>query len=121
MKQECYAHIRPDPEEPEKVDYQTVKDHLLGTAERCAAFAGVFQAEQAGRAVGLVHDWGKCTPGFQKRLLCDGPKVDHATAGALLCARRGSCSRLSAWPGTTAGWRMWAAKGTRAVPPCLPA
>ena len=88
MKQEYYAHIRPDLEEPEKVDYQTVKDHLLGTAERCAAFAGVFQAEQAGRAMGLVHDWGKCTPGFQKRLLCDGPKVDHATAGALLCARQ---------------------------------
>lgn len=89
MEGEYYAHIRPDPEEPEKVDYQTVKDHLLGTAERCAAFAGAFQAEQAGRAVGLVHDWGKCTPGFQKRLLCDGPKVDHATAGALLCASRG--------------------------------
>ena len=39
MKQEYYAHIRPDPEEPEKVDYQTVKDHLLGTAERCAALS----------------------------------------------------------------------------------
>ena len=82
MEGEYYAHIRPDLEEPEKVDYQTVKDHLLGTAERCAAFAGAFQAEQAGRAVGLVHDWGKCTPGFQKRLLCDGPKVDHAPAVA---------------------------------------
>lgn len=89
MEREYYAHIRPDPEEPEKLDYQTVKDHLLGTAERCAVFARAFQAEQTGRAVGLVHDWGKCTQGFQKRLLCDGPKVDHATAGALLCARQG--------------------------------
>lgn len=34
MLHKNYAHIRPDPEEPEKVDYQTVKDHLLGTAER---------------------------------------------------------------------------------------
>ena len=50
MLHKNYSHIRPDLEEPEKVDYQTVKDHLLGTAERCAAFAGAFQAEQAGRA-----------------------------------------------------------------------
>lgn len=36
--------------------------------------------------MGLTHDIGKCSAAFQKRLH-GGPKVDHATAGAIECAR----------------------------------
>ena len=77
-----YAHIRDDGQ------VQTVEEHLLGTAERCAAFASRFGEEQRGYMLGLAHDIGKCSAAFQKRLL-GGPKVDHATAGALECAKAG--------------------------------
>lgn len=77
-----YAHIRDDGQ------VQTVEEHLLGTAERCAAFASRFGEEQRGYMLGLAHDIGKCSAAFQKRLL-GGPRVDHATAGALECAKAG--------------------------------
>lgn len=77
-----YAHIREDGQ------MQTVEEHLLGTAERCAAFASRFGEEQRGYMLGLAHDIGKCSAAFQKRLL-GGPRVDHATAGALECAKAG--------------------------------
>lgn len=61
---------------------QTVAAHLEGTAALCARFAAVFGAEQAGYYTGLLHDIGKYSAGFQRRLLENGPKVDHSTAGA---------------------------------------
>ncbi|MGM9549936.1 MAG: CRISPR-associated helicase Cas3' [Faecousia sp.] len=77
-----YAHIREDGTK------QTVEEHLNGTAERCAVFAAAFGEEKRGRLLGYAHDIGKCSIEFQKRLL-GGPKVDHATAGALECAKAG--------------------------------
>lgn len=82
-----YAHIRQD-ENGETV-YQTVAEHLTGTAALCREFAADFGAGSDGELAGLTHDLGKCTDGFQKRLLENGPIVDHATAGALLCAQQG--------------------------------
>lgn len=77
---EYYAHVSND-----GLRYQTVAEHLKGTASLCRAFAAVFDAGEYGELAGLAHDMGKCTEGFQNRLLHDGPKVDHATAGALCC------------------------------------
>lgn len=77
-----YAHIREDGTK------QTVEEHLNGTAERCASFAAAFGEEARGKLLGYAHDIGKCSLEFQKRLL-GGPKVDHATAGALECAKAG--------------------------------
>lgn len=65
---------------------QTVADHLNGTAQRSAAFAADFGAADFGRLVGQAHDIGKYSQSFQKRL-SGGPKVDHATAGAIECAK----------------------------------
>ena len=78
------AHIAGDGRE------QTVDDHLEGTARRSAAFAAEFGSEDFGRLVGLAHDIGKTTAAFQRRLKENGPKVDHATAGAIECARIGA-------------------------------
>ena len=75
-----YAHIREDGKK------QTVEEHQYGTAERCAAFAAAFGEEKRGRMLGYAHDIGKCSEEFQNRLL-GGAKVDHATAGALECAK----------------------------------
>ena len=80
-----YAHIRQD--ENGQTIYQTVAEHLTGTAALCREFAADFGAEADGDLMGLAHDLGKCTDAFQKRLLEGGPVVDHTTAGMLTCIR----------------------------------
>ena len=77
-----YAHIREDGK------VQTVEEHLRGTAQRCARFASRFGEAERGYMLGYAHDIGKYSEAFQKRLL-GGAKVDHATAGALECAKAG--------------------------------
>lgn len=82
-----YAHIRQGSAgEP---IYQTVAEHLTGTAALCRGFAEEFGAGADGELAGLSHDIGKCTEGFQNRLLHGGQIVDHATAGAVACAKLG--------------------------------
>ena len=88
MVLQYYAHVRESANGNK--EYQTVAQHLTGTAELCRGFAAVFGAEADGKLAGLAHDIGKCTEGFQNRLLNDGPIVDHATAGAMACARQGN-------------------------------
>lgn len=66
---------------------QTVLAHLQGTAELCGTFAEPFQAKEMGILAGMAHDIGKYSAAFQKRLLENGPKVDHATAGSVECAK----------------------------------
>ena len=77
------AHVSEDQRE------QTVLAHLEGTAGLAHHFAAAFGAEEQGRLAGLAHDIGKYSDAFQKRLLRGGPKVDHATAGAFECCKRG--------------------------------
>lgn len=81
-----YAHIRQS--ETGDLVAQTVEEHLTGTAALSRKFADAFGYGTAGELVGLFHDIGKCTEGFQKRLLHNGPIVDHATAGAVFCNKR---------------------------------
>ncbi len=69
---------------------QTIQAHLEGTAALSSGFAAAFGTQEQGRLVGLAHDIGKYSAPFQRRLLENGPKVDHATAGALECARLGA-------------------------------
>lgn len=82
-----YAHIRQD--EAGTPAYQTVAEHLNGTAALCRSFADAFGAAAEGELVGICHDIGKCTDDFQNRLLRRGNKVDHSTAGALICEKSG--------------------------------
>lgn len=82
-----YAHIRQL--EDGRVLYQTVQEHLEGTAALAERFAAAFGAASQGRIAGLTHDKGKYTDGFQNRLLHQGKRVDHSTAGAVECARMG--------------------------------
>lgn len=70
-----YAHISEDGRK------QTVLEHLEGTARLASEFAEVFGEEQMGQLLGLAHDIGKYTAGFQERLN-GGPKIDHSSAGA---------------------------------------
>lgn len=61
---------------------QSLLEHLQGTSALCEEFAAGFGMGYVGRLLGLYHDIGKYSCGFQKRIQEDGPKVDHSTAGA---------------------------------------
>lgn len=79
MKAMYYAHST---SLQDKNSWQLLKNHLENVANGASEFAKEFNAEQFGYASGLLHDIGKYSPEFQRRL--DGVKirVDHSTAGA---------------------------------------
>lgn len=74
-----YAHI--DGERK-----QTVKEHLQGTAELAKSFADEFGNGDWGYCCGILHDIGKYSQDFQRKIQ-DGLdiRVDHSTAGAKVC------------------------------------
>lgn len=74
-----YAHSRDD---PNKNDWQSLKDHLSNVAEIASEFATDFNASEFAYAAGLLHDIGKYSMEFQRRLEGDNIRVDHSTAGA---------------------------------------
>lgn len=74
-----YAHTKEGAEENE---WQPLEEHLLNVADRAASFAASFGYENWGRALGILHDAGKVSPSFQRRLRGSGEHVDHSTPGA---------------------------------------
>lgn len=69
---------------------QTIKEHCENVSMIAGSFAKAFGAGDAAALCGLAHDIGKYSNVFQKRIWEDGPKVDHATAGALELRKLGS-------------------------------
>lgn len=84
MRNMHLAHISED-----GTRVQTVSEHLIGTAHLSKQFAEVFGAGDQGELAGLLHDIGKYSDAFQRRLLQDGPRVDHSTAGAFEASKIG--------------------------------
>ncbi|MGM0701561.1 MAG: CRISPR-associated endonuclease Cas3'' [Pseudomonadota bacterium] len=74
-----YAHSTP---EPDKSDWQTLEGHLKTVGQLAAERAERFGAYPWGEAAGLLHDVGKYTLPFQRRLEGSPERVDHSTAGA---------------------------------------
>lgn len=68
---------------PEKGDEQPLIEHLINTAEAAREFAAPFGAEAAAYRCGLLHDIGKYSLAFQKRIRGANIRVDHSTAGAV--------------------------------------
>ena len=62
--------------------WQLLKNHLEGTGQLAARFAKGFGASLFAQAAGLLHDIGKYSEEFQKRLKGSPLTVDHSTAGA---------------------------------------
>ncbi|KPN71422.1 CRISPR-associated helicase/endonuclease Cas3 [Neisseria sp. 83E34] len=73
-----YAHSAEN--RPEQ-HWQTLQSHLANVGDMAARFAAFFGAQEIARYTGCLHDLGKYTPEFDRRLR-GGPAVDHATAGA---------------------------------------
>lgn len=81
MDTEFYAHST---DSQNKSDWQPLAEHLEGVARLAEEFAEIFGAGEWGRFAGLLHDSGKATADFIKRLEGSNAKVDHSTFGARL-------------------------------------
>lgn len=79
-----YAHSTP---RDSAYPWHGLADHLQGTGDRAARFLEHMGLADFGRAAGLLHDLGKYTAEFQKRLR-GGPPVNHSTAGAKVACQR---------------------------------
>ena len=67
--------------------WQTLQSHLVNVGEMAAEFAQVFGAQGIACQTGQLHDLGKYSEPFNRRLH-GGPSVDHATAGAKIAVER---------------------------------
>lgn len=81
MINEFYAHST---ESPDKSNWQLLGDHLEEVAQLAEDFAANFGAGNWGRFAGLLHDAGKATGAFQRRLEGSTQRADHSTFGAQL-------------------------------------
>ncbi len=79
-----YAHTRADASGAPLAEdaWQPLPDHLGRVADMAARFAEVFNAAAFARVQGGLHDFGKASDAFQRRLRGGRLRVDHATAGA---------------------------------------
>lgn len=69
---------------------QTILEHLTGTANLAGAFADRFGKRDWGYCCGMLHDIGKYSEEFQKKIQTgSNDRVDHATAGAQECCKKG--------------------------------
>lgn len=100
-------------------EWETLAAHLSDVGSRCSAFCAKFDAPDWGLAAGLLHDVGKNSNEFQKRLRGSTAKVDHATAGArIACEHFGLWGRLLAYAigGHHAGLANWDGEGGEGSP-----
>jgi CRISPR-associated endonuclease/helicase Cas3 len=71
----------------DKQRWQPLAEHLRAVAEGAGERAAKFGAKNAAALAGLIHDLGKYSPTFQRRLEGASLQVDHSTAGAQLAVQ----------------------------------
>lgn len=78
---------------------QTIKNHLIETAKLAGVFAAHFGAGDEAYLCGIMHDIGKYSEAFQKRIYKESKKrVDHSGAGAVELKKRfGNWGRMLAY------------------------
>lgn len=70
---------------------QSILQHSQGTAELAEQFADCFGDGEYGALCALLHDAGKYTEAFQKRIHGANIQVDHSTAGAQIVDKMMQC------------------------------
>lgn len=83
---EYYAHSL---EKRPKQEWQRLSNHLTNVADMAGYFSECFGAKRWGHCAGLLHDAGKATSAFQRRLEGSPERVDHSTFGAILAKKTG--------------------------------
>jgi CRISPR-associated endonuclease/helicase Cas3 len=92
MKPIFAAHLR------ENGMIQSVKKHLEGAATLAKKFGSSFGSGDYAYLCGMLHDIGKYSDKFQKRIYEGGKIVDHSTAGAKTAVNQyGTVGRLLAY------------------------
>lgn len=74
---------------------EPVSAHLQEVAEMAAGFAECFGAQDWARTAGVAHDIGKYSDAFQLRILNNGHRCDHSTAGAYQLFEEGNAKLLA--------------------------
>ncbi len=87
-----YAHT--DGESSDKSTWQPLSVHLNAVADLSSSFASKFDMAQWGHTLGVLHDAGKASAAFQRRLAGDHQRVDHSTAGAIEAVKRYGASGM---------------------------
>ena len=77
---------------PDKSDWQPLAEHLTEVARLARERAAGLPIEEAAAVAGLLHDVGKYTVAYQRRLE-GGRPVDHSTAGARIALDRAGAPR----------------------------
>lgn len=80
-----YAHSR---EGVTKAEWQPLIDHLSNTSEIAAELGRDAGISELARVAALLHDLGKYSEAFQRRLEGASRRVDHSTAGAQALMRQ---------------------------------
>ena len=77
---------------------QSVQEHLTRTAYLAGNFAGRFGKEDWGYCCGMLHDIGKYSAAFQKKIMENSDRlVDHSSAGARVCLEKGGLHELMSY------------------------
>lgn len=80
-----YAHST---QREDKSDWQGLAEHLRNVAAMAGEKASVFGGSGLAEIAGLLHDLGKYSDDFQRRIAGDAVRVDHATRGAMVAVER---------------------------------
>ncbi|HQZ01812.1 MAG TPA: CRISPR-associated helicase Cas3' [Thauera sp.] len=109
--QHYFAHSTDD---GSKADWQLLSLHLAAVGAIAGASAAWFGGRAIAEVAGLLHDVGKYTDEFQRRIAGHSVRVDHATRGAMLAVERyGSVGWLLAYG--IAGHHAGLANGVESV------
>jgi len=71
-------------QQADRSDWQPLAEHLRNVGRMAGERSAVFGAAHMAEAAGLLHDAGKYTADFQRRIAGEAVRVDHATRGAIL-------------------------------------
>lgn len=92
-----YAHSK---EGLDKSEWQLLKDHLTKTGDWAAELGRDAGISELARTAALLHDIGKYSQAFQRRLEGSKRRVDHSTAGAQEIFKLFGQNPALKWPAT---------------------
>lgn len=82
LRRDILAYYGRSMELKEKVIYQPLKEHLENVAKLCEDFIKPVSNLEIGTVLGYLHDVGKYSDDFQRRIRGEKIRVPHADAGA---------------------------------------